>query len=69
MAEILSNGVRYDREEFMRLKEKATPLDKEKVLLVDVEGKVKAGDKSGFEGSAPVTNASSEDAKPKGRRG
>ena len=65
--EVLHNGVRYDLEEFKSRGEKAAPVDNEKVLLVDVEGKKKSGDKSGVEGSAPVT-VSSEIEAPKSRR-
>ena len=66
--EILHNGVRYELEEFKRLGEKAYPIDKEKVLLVDVDGKMKSGDSSGVSGSAPVTNTDIE-PKSTGRRG
>lgn len=67
--EVLHNGVRYDLEEFKSRGEKAAPIDNEKVLLVDVEGKKKSGDKSGVEGSAPVVVSSELSEKPKSRRG
>jgi len=65
MKEVLHNGNRYYLEDWVKYGERATPIDSEKELEVDVFRNEKAG--IGKAGSSQVTEVSVSNADKRGR--